>query len=81
MAASPHPPFARTRDMSLVTLHRTRRRPRAVGFVIAAAVKSTQPEIYKELAANLLPNGHIVAAGVVAVNRAQERGYTMLTAG
>lgn len=52
-----------------------------IAGVIAAAVKSTQPEIYKELAANLLPNGHIVAAGVVAVNRAQERGYTMLTAG
>lgn len=52
-----------------------------IAGVIAAAVKSTQPEIYKELAANLLPNGHIVAAGVVAVNRAQERGYTMLSAG
>jgi hypothetical protein len=49
--------------------------------VIAAAVKSTQPEIYKELVANILPNGHMVAAGVVAINRAQERGYSMLTAG
>ena len=28
----------------------------------------------------LLPNGHSVAAGVVAVNRAQEYGYTLLTA-
>ena len=52
-----------------------------IAGVIASAVKSTQPEIYKELVANLLPNGHLVAAGVVAVNRAQERGYTMLTAG
>jgi hypothetical protein len=52
-----------------------------IAGVIAAAVKSSQPEIYKELVANLLPNGHMVAAGVVAVNRAQERGYTMLTAG
>jgi hypothetical protein len=52
-----------------------------IAGVIAAAVKSTQPEIYKELVANLLPNGHMVAAGVVAINRAQERGYSMLTAG
>jgi hypothetical protein len=36
--------------------------------------------IYKELAANLIGNSHLVPAGVVAVNRAQERGYTLLTA-
>jgi hypothetical protein len=52
-----------------------------IAGVIAAAVKSTQPEIYKELVANIFPNGHMVAAGVVAINRAQERGYSMLTAG
>jgi intracellular sulfur oxidation DsrE/DsrF family protein len=32
--------------------------------------------IYDELAANLIPNSHVVTAGIVAVNRAQERGYT-----
>jgi hypothetical protein len=52
-----------------------------IAGVIASAVGSTAPVIYKELAANLLPNGHLVAAGVVAVNRAQEFGYSMLTAG
>jgi hypothetical protein len=52
-----------------------------IAGVIASAVGSTQPVIYKELAANLLPNGHLVAAGVVAINRAQEFGYSMLTAG
>jgi hypothetical protein len=52
-----------------------------IAGVIASAVKSTPPEIYKELVTNLLPNGHMVAAGVVAVNRAQERGYSMLSAG
>jgi hypothetical protein len=52
-----------------------------IAGAIAAAVKSAQPEIYKELAANILPNGHMVAAGVVAINRAQERGYSMLSAG
>ena len=52
-----------------------------IAGVVAAAVKSTPAEIYKELVANLLPNSHLVSAGVVAVNRAQERGYSMLTAG
>jgi hypothetical protein len=52
-----------------------------IAGVIASAVKSTQPAIYKELVSNLLPNGHMVAAGVVAINRAQEYGYSMLTAG
>ena len=51
-----------------------------IAGVIAAAVASTQPAIYKELAANLLPNGHMAPAGVVAINRAQEYGYSMLTA-
>jgi intracellular sulfur oxidation DsrE/DsrF family protein len=31
--------------------------------------------IYQELVANLVPNSHLVPAGIVAVNRAQERGY------
>jgi len=47
---------------------------------VAAAVKSSPDELYKEFAANLIPNSHLVAAGVVAVNRAQEHGYTLLTA-
>jgi hypothetical protein len=37
--------------------------------------------IYKELTANTIANSHFVAAGVVAVNRAQERGYTLIYAG
>jgi intracellular sulfur oxidation DsrE/DsrF family protein len=32
--------------------------------------------IYDELVGNLIGNSHVVAAGVVAINRAQERGYT-----
>jgi intracellular sulfur oxidation DsrE/DsrF family protein len=35
--------------------------------------------VYKELVANTIPNSHMVAAGVLAVNRAQEHGYTLLT--
>jgi hypothetical protein len=37
--------------------------------------------VYKELTASTIPNSHFVAAGVVAVNRAQERGYTLIYAG
>jgi intracellular sulfur oxidation DsrE/DsrF family protein len=48
---------------------------------IAAAVKGNADEIYKELTANLVRNTHLVAAGIVAVNRAQERGYTFANAG
>lgn len=46
---------------------------------VAAATKGSSDAIYKELAANLIPDSHMVAAGVVAVNRAQEYGYTLLT--
>jgi hypothetical protein len=37
--------------------------------------------IYKEMAANLIGNGRFVAAGIIAVNRAQERGYTIAYTG
>lgn len=47
---------------------------------IASATKGNGEAVYKELAANLIPNSHLVAAGVLATNRAQEYGYTLLTA-
>jgi intracellular sulfur oxidation DsrE/DsrF family protein len=37
-------------------------------------------DIYKELTENKIANAHMVPAGIVAVNRAQERGYS-ITAG
>ena len=36
--------------------------------------------VVKELMANAIANSHFVPAGVVAVTRAQERGYTLLRA-
>jgi intracellular sulfur oxidation DsrE/DsrF family protein len=36
--------------------------------------------VFDELAANLVSNSHMVAAGIVAVNRAQERGYAFVNA-
>jgi hypothetical protein len=47
---------------------------------VAQASAQNPDAIYKELVANTIPNSHMVAAGVVAVNRAQEYGYTLLTA-
>ncbi len=36
--------------------------------------------IVAELSANTVANGHMVAAGIIAVNRAQERGFTAVKA-
>jgi intracellular sulfur oxidation DsrE/DsrF family protein len=47
---------------------------------IARATGGNTDAVYNELAANLLPNSHLVTAGIVAVNRAQERGYTFVHA-
>lgn len=51
-----------------------------IASVIANAAGANRQEIYQELVSNLLPNGHMVPAGVVAIGRAQEYGYAMLTA-
>lgn len=48
--------------------------------LVAAATKGVQEAVYTEFVRNLIPNSHLVAAGVVAVNRAQEYDYTLLTA-
>jgi hypothetical protein len=43
---------------------------------IATATGSPADKINEELIANIVTNAHMVPAGIVAVNRAQERGYT-----
>jgi hypothetical protein len=49
---------------------------------IAMAGGGTADAIYNELVANLLSsNAHMVPAGIVAVPRAQERGYSLVAAG
>jgi len=56
----------------------------ATHFFAGEAAKATSGNadaMYKEFAASALPNSHFVAAGVVGVNRAQERGYTLIYAG
>jgi intracellular sulfur oxidation DsrE/DsrF family protein len=37
--------------------------------------------VYTELTANLVGNAHMVPAGILAVNRAQERGYSFANVG
>jgi hypothetical protein len=46
---------------------------------LATATKGNADAVYKELVANTIPNSHMVAAGVVAVNRAQEYGFSLLS--
>jgi hypothetical protein len=48
---------------------------------LAAAGLGTDDAIYKELVANLIPDSRMVSAGVVAVTRSQEYGYSLLYAG
>ena len=47
---------------------------------IAEAAGSNVDTVYNELTANLVANSHMAPAGIVAVSRAQERGYTFVSA-
>lgn len=49
---------------------------RAAAQVAAQKTGGNVDAIFKELTENLVPNAHMVPAGIVAVNRAQERGYS-----
>jgi intracellular sulfur oxidation DsrE/DsrF family protein len=49
---------------------------RFLANTIANAAGGKVDDVYAELTANLLANAHMVPAGIVAVNRAQERGYS-----
>ena len=53
---------------------------RVFAGAIARSNGGNTDAINDELAANLLANSHAVAAGIVALNRAQERGYTFVHA-
>jgi len=52
---------------------------RRVAGSIAQATGGNADAINAELIANLVANGRMVPAGIVAVNRAQERGYSLVT--
>jgi hypothetical protein len=54
---------------------------RGYAGAMAAATGGTADAVFNEMAANLLPNARLVPAGIVAVNRAQERGYSLAYVG
>ncbi len=54
---------------------------RRIAGSIAASTGGNTDRVYDELAANLVSQAHLVPAGIVAVNRAQERGYSLAHAG
>lgn len=53
----------------------------AYTHLIANATGAKADDVYNELAANTVAVGHLVPAGVVAVTRAQERGYAVIAVG
>lgn len=53
---------------------------RGIAAGIAKATGVEADTIVKEIAANLVGNARMVPAGIVAVNRAQERGYSFVDA-
>jgi len=51
---------------------------RGIATAIAEATGGKTDDIFSELASNLVGNARLVPAGIVAVNRAQERGYSFV---
>jgi hypothetical protein len=54
---------------------------RRIAGIIARQTDAKVDDVYQELVSNLIPNAHMVPAGIVAVSRAQERGYSFAYAG
>jgi intracellular sulfur oxidation DsrE/DsrF family protein len=52
---------------------------RAIAGRVAKGTGGKADDILKELTSNLVPNARIVPAGILAVSRGQERGYTLAT--
>lgn len=54
---------------------------RGVASSLARATDGNTDALFKELSENLVTNGLLVPAGIVAVNRAQEHGYAVYAGG
>jgi intracellular sulfur oxidation DsrE/DsrF family protein len=48
---------------------------------VARRIDGDADAVYKDMTANLILNARFVAAGIIAVNRAQERGYAITCTG
>ena len=59
----------------------TRRLAGAIAQAKSGSAAGSADAIYNELTSNLVANSHMVPAGIVAVNRAQERGYSFANVG
>jgi hypothetical protein len=57
------------------------RTTRAYVQIIARQTGAKNEDVYKELTSNTVGNSHFVPAGIVAVSRAVERGYTNISIG
>ena len=53
---------------------------RGIATRIAKANNLDVDAVFKEITANLIANSHLVPAGILAVNRAQEHGYSFIFA-
>ena len=53
---------------------------RGIAGALADVAGGNADAIYNELVANIVTNARMVPAGIVAVNRAQERGYSFVCA-
>jgi intracellular sulfur oxidation DsrE/DsrF family protein len=53
---------------------------RAYAGIVAQTIGANVDTIFSELTANLVSNARMVPAGIVTVNRAQERGYSLVSA-
>jgi intracellular sulfur oxidation DsrE/DsrF family protein len=51
---------------------------RGYAGVVAEAAGANVDAVFKELSSNLVTNARLVPAGIVAMSRAQERGYTLV---
>ena len=52
---------------------------RGIATALAEANGGNTDAIYSELTSNLVANSRMVPAGIIIVNRAQERGYSLVT--
>ena len=50
---------------------------RAFAGIVAGKTGAKSDDVYAEFKASVIGNAHFAAAGIVAVNRAQERGYSI----
>lgn len=54
---------------------------RGISGLIGRMSDGSPDEIYEEIAASIIPNARLVPAGVLTATRAQEYGYSLLSAG